>query len=74
MNMRPSPTEHGALCAATALATVAVVPLRHLGDCETPGITRRRAGRGFSYRLADGSLLRDTAELARIRQLAIPPT
>lgn len=73
MNMRPSPTEHGALCAATALATVAVVPLRHLGDCETPGITRRRAGRGFSYRLADGNLLRDTAELARIRQLAIPP-
>lgn len=40
---------------------------------EEPGITRRRAGRGFSYRLPDGSLLRDPRTRARIRALAVPP-
>ena len=38
-----------------------------------PGITRRRAGRGWSYRAPDGTLLRDGKTLARIRGLAIPP-
>lgn len=38
-----------------------------------PGITRRRRGKGFSYRSADGVLLRDDATLTRIRSLAIPP-
>ena len=38
-----------------------------------PGIARRRAGRGFSYRAADGSTIRDSAVIARIRALAIPP-
>ncbi len=38
-----------------------------------PGILRRRAGKGFSYRLPDGGRLRDADELARIRALAIPP-
>jgi DNA topoisomerase-1 len=46
--------------------------LRYVSDAE-PGITRRRAGRAFSYRSPDGSLLEDGAELARIRWLAIPP-
>ncbi|HEY7937913.1 MAG TPA: hypothetical protein VID26_12395 [Candidatus Limnocylindrales bacterium] len=36
-------------------------------------ITRVRAGRGFRYRLADGSWLGKRTELARIRALAIPP-
>jgi len=36
-------------------------------------ITRVRAGRGFRYRLADGSWLGNRQELARIRALAIPP-
>jgi len=40
---------------------------------ESPGIRRLRRGDGFSYRRADGSPLRDAAELTRIRQLAIPP-
>ena len=40
---------------------------------ETPGITRRRSGAGFSYRNADGALVRDEATLARIKSLAIPP-
>lgn len=38
-----------------------------------PGITRRRAGRGFSYRDPEGRLLKDPAWLAWIRSLAIPP-
>ena len=38
-----------------------------------PGIERRRAGRGFSYRAADGTTVRDANVIARIRALAIPP-
>ncbi|WP_407353551.1 DNA topoisomerase IB [Luteimonas sp. R10] len=40
---------------------------------DQPGISRRRAGRGFCYRMPDGSLVRDPQTLARIRALAIPP-
>ena len=46
--------------------------LRYSTDAR-PGITRRRAGRGFSYRTADGATIRDRAVLRRIRALAIPP-
>jgi DNA topoisomerase-1 len=38
-----------------------------------PGFTRRRSGKGFSYRDAEGTTIRDRAVLARIRSLAIPP-
>ena len=37
-----------------------------------PGLRRRRAGRGFSYRDAEGNRLDDDT-IARIRGLAIPP-
>lgn len=46
--------------------------LVHVSDAE-PGISRRRAGRGFCYYLPDGALLRDALEKARIGSLAIPP-
>lgn len=46
--------------------------LRYVSDTR-PGIARRRAGRGWSYRGPDGALLRDAKALARIRALAIPP-
>lgn len=46
--------------------------LRYANDAK-PGITRRRAGRGFSYRSADGRRIDDRDVLARIRSLAIPP-
>jgi len=42
-------------------------------DCSAPGIARRRAGRGFSYRDAQGRRVEDEATLARIRELGIPP-
>jgi DNA topoisomerase-1 len=37
------------------------------------GITRVRAGKGFSYRDAKGATIRDTAERKRLNALAIPP-
>ena len=40
---------------------------------EEPGIRRRRAGKGFTYKGPDGRAVRDAATLARIRALAIPP-
>jgi DNA topoisomerase-1 len=46
--------------------------LRYASDAR-PGWTRRRAGRGFSYRDTAGRPIRDRAALARIRALAIPP-
>jgi DNA topoisomerase-1 len=46
--------------------------LRYVSD-EQPGITRRRSGNGFAYRMPDGSPVRDKATLERIRSLAVPP-
>ncbi|KGM32842.1 DNA topoisomerase IB [Inquilinus limosus] len=46
--------------------------LRYVSDTD-PGIRRRRSGKGFAYRLPDGSPVRDRETLARIRKLAIPP-
>ncbi len=45
--------------------------LRYTSDAE-PGIARRRCGRGFAYRGADGSVP-DDATSRRIADLAIPP-
>jgi len=46
--------------------------LHHSHDSQ-PGITRRRAGRGFAYYGPSGELIRDRGEKARIRSLAVPP-
>ena len=46
--------------------------LRYVSD-EQPGITRRRVGKGFTYRLPKGGPVTDPATLKRIRSLAIPP-
>ena len=46
--------------------------LRYVSDT-TPGIRRRRAGRGFHYTGPDGATIRDRETLKRIRALAIPP-
>ncbi|KIT16669.1 DNA topoisomerase IB [Jannaschia aquimarina] len=40
---------------------------------DQPGITRRRAGRGWSYRAPDGTTIDDARERARIDALAVPP-
>lgn len=46
--------------------------LRYMPD-NRPGITRRGAGTGFSYRDPDGERIVDKPTLARIKALAIPP-
>jgi DNA topoisomerase IB len=42
-------------------------------DCSGPGIRRVRRGRGFSYADERGRRIESAEELARIRELAIPP-
>ena len=61
---RPSPVS----------AAVAETPrgLVWLGD-DKPGIRRERVADGFAYRGLDGRLIRNAAEIRRIRALAIPP-
>ena len=66
-----------ARAAATALPAGEVevareAGLRYVTD-DRPGITRRRAGTGFSYRDAHGERITDRRELERVRKLAIPP-
>lgn len=46
--------------------------LKYVSD-DTPGIRRRRAGKGFSYIGRDGKTLKDPTTLRRIKALAIPP-
>lgn len=45
----------------------------HYATDSDPGITRRRAGKGFVYVMPDGERVRDKAILERIRALAVPP-
>lgn len=46
--------------------------VRHV-EPRVGGYWRRPTGRGFTYRSADGVRLTDPAELARIKELVIPP-
>lgn len=46
--------------------------LRYVSD-ERPGITRKGAGRGFSYIDVNGDRITDTAERKRLEALSIPP-
>jgi DNA topoisomerase-1 len=42
-------------------------------DCSSPGITRRRRGKGFEYLDEEGRRITQPSVLERIRELAIPP-
>jgi DNA topoisomerase-1 len=55
-----------------AAAAAEAAGLRYVTD-SMPGITRRRAGKGFSYRDPRGRVITERKELARLRRLAIPP-
>src|SRR6476469_4912932 len=57
---------------ATGTADAEAAGLRYSSD-EEPGIARRRAGRGFSYRTERGGIVESDRQLARIRALGIPP-
>lgn len=58
---------------AQANYAAAVAGLRYVSDEDTPGIRRERHGRGFTYRDADGRVVRDASFRKRIAALAIPP-
>jgi DNA topoisomerase-1 len=58
--------------ADTSRAAAADAGLRWTSDAK-PGITRRRAGTGWSYRSPEGEVIRDRTVIGRIRSLAIPP-
>ena len=53
-------------------AVIAQSSLTYVNDNER-GVSRRRAGKGFTYRWPDGRTVKDKATLWRIRRLAIPP-
>lgn len=42
-------------------------------DDTVPGITRRRAGKGWAYHDSSGKLIRNKAERARLNAIALPP-
>jgi len=48
-------------------------PRLRRSDCSSPGLTRRRRGRGFSYLDDEGDPVTDEETLARIAELGIPP-
>jgi DNA topoisomerase-1 len=54
------------------LAAAKAAKLRYVSDAD-PGITRRSSGKGFVYVSRTGKIIRDAAELKRIRALVIPP-
>jgi DNA topoisomerase-1 len=54
------------------VARARLAGLRYVSD-EAPGIRRQRWGRGFTYRDAEGDVVRDAGVRRRIAELAIPP-
>ena len=54
------------------IAAAAAAALHHSGD-DDAGIRRLKQGAKFSYRDAQGRIVRDATTLSRIRALAIPP-
>jgi DNA topoisomerase-1 len=58
--------------AENPLVAAKLAGLRYVHD-SMPGIRRKCAGKGFTYIGPDGRVIRDKAELARIKKLGIPP-
>jgi DNA topoisomerase-1 len=58
------------------LAAAGLVPeetgLVYVSDSE-PGIRRQRRGKGFVYRMPDGSIVTDPSIKSRIAALGLPP-
>ncbi|CAN5814752.1 DNA topoisomerase IB [soil metagenome] len=61
-----------AILAAESRRAAEAAGLRYVTDTK-PGLIRRRQGKGWSYRQADGSLVTDPAARARIGAIVIPP-
>ena len=54
------------------MSSKAPAGLTYVHDDAT-GITRRRSGKGFTYRGPNGRAVRDKKTIERINELAIPP-
>ncbi len=52
--------------------TAKAVGLRYVSD-STPGYTRKKSGKGWSFYDAEGNLVKDKALIARFNRLVIPP-
>lgn len=52
--------------------TARAVGLRYVAD-STPGFTRKKSGKGFSFFDADGKVVKDKELLSRFHHLVIPP-
>ena len=48
-------------------------PRLRRSDCSSPGLTRRRQGKGFTFLDADGERVSEPEDVARISELGIPP-
>ncbi len=59
-----APAENAAVAEAAGLT---------YADDSEPGFTRRKAGKGWSYRDLDGKPIKDAAVVERINKLAVPP-
>ena len=66
-------TADGVLVASTEAGELSSHRDLRFSTDKDPGISRRRAGRGFRYYGPHGRAIRDATVLARIRALAIPP-
>jgi len=49
------------------------MPRLRRADCSSPGLARRRQGKGFTYLGADGEKVSEPEDLTRIAELGIPP-
>src|SRR5712691_12172028 len=68
---------HGSSSALAAelvdpVASAQAAGLRYVSD-QSPGIRRKRVGKGFTYLDSDGRTIRDQETIRRIKRLAIPP-
>jgi DNA topoisomerase-1 len=68
----PAPSSPAAEARAKARQDARAADLRYV-RADAPGIERRKAGKGFTYRHAGGAPVKDDATLDRIRRLVIPP-
>jgi DNA topoisomerase I len=67
-----TPTQTDKPASAEVVASAKAAGLRYVTDTG-PGISRQRAGKGFSYLDTKGKPIRDPDEIKRINALAIPP-
>src|SRR3954466_11475018 len=70
--MRPKTGANGAAHIAEAVESAKAGGLRYVSD-ESPGFSRKGSGKAFHYFDTTGKEVRDSAHLARIKSLAIPP-